>query len=157
LTTEPPPAPPVPPPPPPPRPEPATADDLRAIRRWLLVAGVWALAATAIAVIALVQANNNDESQKIGEQTASQVGRVQRDLNKRLDDIESRLNDLAPSSDIDRLDKRLKKVEDESSKATTKLDKLSGRVDDLETRVDDLETQQGSGTNTDQTNTDTTP
>ncbi len=156
-----PPAPPVPPTPPavppPDRPELATANDLRAVRRWLLVAGVWAVAATAIAVIALVQANNNDESQKVGEETASQVGRVQRDLNKRLDDIESRMNDLAPSSDIDRLDKRLKKVEDETSKATTKLDKLSGRVDDLETRVDDLETQQGSGTNTDQTNTTTTP
>jgi predicted nuclease with TOPRIM domain len=118
---------------------------------------VWAVAATAIAVIALVQANNNDESQKIGARTASQVGRVQRQLTQRLDDIDSRLNDLAPSSDIDRLDKRLKKVEDESSKATTKLDKLSGRVDDLETRVDDLETQQSSGTNTDQTNTNTTP
>ena len=108
-------------------------------------------------MIALVQANNNEESQKIGEETASQVGRVQRDLNKRLDELETRVNDLAPSSDIDRLDKRLKKVEDETSKATAKLNKLSGRVDDLETRVDDLETQQGSGTNTDQTNTNTTP
>jgi septal ring factor EnvC (AmiA/AmiB activator) len=126
------------------------------VRRWLLVAGVWAVAATAIAVIALIQANE-DDSAKIGEQTASQVGKVQRDLTKRLDDLESQLNDLAPSSDISRLDKRLKKVEDDVSKATTKLDKLSGRVDDLEKRVDDLETQQGSGTNTDQTNTTTTP
>ena len=30
-------------------------------------------------------------------------------------------------------------------------------MDDLEKRVDDLETQQSSGTNTDQTNTTTTP
>ena len=126
------------------------------MRRWLLVAGVWAVAATAIAVIALIQANE-DDSAKIGEQTASQVGKVQRELTQRLDDIESQLNDLAPSSDISRLDKRLKKVEDDVSKATTKLDKLSGRVDDLEKRVDDLETQQNSGTNTDQTNTDQTP
>jgi septal ring factor EnvC (AmiA/AmiB activator) len=126
------------------------------VRRWLLVAGVWAVAATAIAVIALIQANEDDTA-KIGEQTASQVGKVQRELTQRLDDIESQLNDLAPSSDISRLDKRLKKVEDDVSKATTKLDKLSGRVDDLEKRVDDLETQQNSGTNTDQTNTDQTP
>jgi septal ring factor EnvC (AmiA/AmiB activator) len=126
------------------------------VRRWLLVAGVWAVAATAIAVIALIQANEDDTA-KIGEQTASQVGKVQRELTQRLDDIESQLNDLAPSSDISRLDKRLKKVEDDVSKATTQLDKLSGRVDDLEKRVDDLETQQNSGTNTDQTNTDQTP
>ena len=113
------------------------------MRRWLLVAGVWAVAATAIAVIALVQANK-DDSAKIGEETASQVGKVQRDLTQRLDDIESQLNDLAPSSDISRLDKRLKKVEDDVSKATTKLDKVSGRVDDLETRVEAIEAVLGN-------------
>jgi hypothetical protein len=153
LTTEP---PAVPPATPPSRPDPATAEDIRGIRRWLLVAGAWAVAATAIAVIALVQANN-DDSEKIGARTASQVGRVQRQLNERLDDIENRLSDLAPSSDVARLDRRLKKAESETSKATEKLDKLGGRVDDLETRVDDLEQQQGSGTNTDQTNTNETP
>jgi septal ring factor EnvC (AmiA/AmiB activator) len=129
---------------------------VRSLRRWLLVAGVWAVAATAIAVIALVQANKDDTA-KIGEQTASQVGRVQKALNNRLDEVESKLADLAPSSDVARLDRRLKKVEEDASKATDKLDKLSGRVDDLETRVDDLESQQGSGTDTYQTNTDETP
>lgn len=142
--------------PPPARPEPATKDDVRALRRWLLVAGVWAVAATAIAVIALVQANK-DDSAKIGEETASQVGKVQRDLNNRLDDIEKQLDDLAPAADVSRLDKRLKKVEDDASKTGTQLEKVSGRVDDLENRVDDLESQQSSGTNTDQTNTDQTP
>ena len=127
------------------------------MRRWLLVAGVWAVAATAIAVIALVQANNNDESQKVGEETASQVGKVQRDLNNRLDDIEKQLDDLAPAADVSRLDKRLKQVEDDASKMGAQLEKVSGRVDDLENRVDDLESQQSSGTNTDQTNTDQTP
>jgi septal ring factor EnvC (AmiA/AmiB activator) len=129
---------------------------VRSRRRWLLVAGVWAVAATAIAVIALVQANKDDTA-KIGEQTASQVGRVQKELDKRLDEVESKLADLAPSSDVARLDKRLKKVEEDATKATDKLDKLGGRVDDLETRVDDLESQQDAGTNTDQTNTDETP
>jgi septal ring factor EnvC (AmiA/AmiB activator) len=147
--------PPAPPPAPPSRPEPATRDDLRSIRRWLLVAGVWAVAATAIAVIALVQANE-DDSAKIGAQTASQVGKVQRDLNQRLDDIEKQLDELAPTSDISRLDKRLKKVEEDTTKATTQLDKLGGRVDDLESRVDDLESQQ-QGAGTDTTETTTTP
>jgi septal ring factor EnvC (AmiA/AmiB activator) len=139
----------------PPKPaEPATKDDIRGLRRWLLVAGVWAVAATAIAVIALIQANDNDETAKIGQQTASQIGKVQRDLTKRLDDIEGRLNDFAPSSDVAKLDNRLKKVENDLSKATTKLDKVSAQVDDLKTKVDDLESQQqGSGTDTDQTNT----
>ena len=153
--SQPPPAPPQPPQPPaaPPRPEPATADDIRSLRRWLLVTGVWAVAATAIAVIALVQANK-DDSAKIGQETASQVGKVQRDLNKRLDEVESRISDLAPSSDVNKLDTRLKKVENDLSKATTKLDKTSAQVDDLKTKVDDLESQQNSGTDT--TPTDTT-
>jgi TolA-binding protein len=147
-------------PPPAARPELATQDDVRSLRRWLLVAGVWAAAATAIAVIALVQANQ-DDSAKVGEETASQIGRVQRDLNNRLDAIEKQLDDFAPASDVSRLDKRLQKVEDQASKTGTQLEKVSGRVDDLEKRVDDLESQQqsagtdGTGTNTDQT--DTTP
>jgi predicted nuclease with TOPRIM domain len=118
----------------------------------VLVAGVWAVAATAIAVIALVQANK-DDSAKIGQETASQVGKVQRDLNKRLDEVESRISDLAPSSDVNKLDTRLKKVENDLSKATTKLDKTSAQVDDLKTKVDDLESQQNSGTDTTQTDT----
>jgi septal ring factor EnvC (AmiA/AmiB activator) len=153
--SQPPPAPP-PPAPPPPAPLPATKDDLRGLRRWLLVAGVWAVAATAIAVIALIQANK-DDSTKIGEQTASQVGRVQRELNKRLDDVENRLNGFAPSTDVAKLDRRLKKVEDDLSKATTKLDKVGAQVDDLKTKVDDLESQQNSNTNTDQTDTTQSP
>jgi septal ring factor EnvC (AmiA/AmiB activator) len=146
--------PPAPPPAPPPRAEPATKDDLRGIRRWLLVAGVWAVAATAIAVIALVKANDNGDTAKIGKQTAAQIGQVQKDLNKRLDEVEGRLNDFAPSSDVAKLDQRLKKVENELSKTTSKLDKVSAQVDDLKTKVDDLESQQqSSGTDTTQTNT----
>ena len=161
MTPEPPAAPPVPPaaappPAPPPRVEAATADEVRALRRWLLVAGAWAVAATAIAVIALIQANK-DDSAKIGARTASQVGHVQRQLSGRLDDIENRLDGLAPRGDVTRLDRRLKKAEDDTTKATAKLDKLSGRVDDLENRVDDVESQQSSQTDTTQTNTDETP
>jgi septal ring factor EnvC (AmiA/AmiB activator) len=141
-----------PPPASPPVEPPPTRDEIRALRRWLLVAGVWAVAATAIAVIALIQANKDDTS-KIGQQTASQVGRVQRELNKRLDDVENRLNDFAPSTDVAKLDRRLQKVEDDLSKATTKLDKASAQVDDLKTNVDDLESQQSSGTDTTETNT----
>ena len=35
----------------------ATVGDLRSLRRWLLVTAVWAVAATALGVIALIQAN----------------------------------------------------------------------------------------------------
>jgi septal ring factor EnvC (AmiA/AmiB activator) len=123
------------------RPEPATTEDVRSLRRWLLVAGVWAAAATAIAVIALVTANQ-DESEEIGARTASQIGRVQRELNDRLDQIEQRLDELAPAEDVTRLDNRLKQVEQAASRTSGRLDTLGEDVDDLQSRVDELQQAQ---------------
>jgi hypothetical protein len=138
---------------PPDRPQPATQDDIRSLRRWLLVAGVWAAAATAIAVIALIQATQ-DDSEEIGAKTASQIGRVQRDLNERLDGIEQQLGDLAPAEDVTRLDNRLKKVEDAASKTNDRLGTLADDVDDLTTRVEELE-QQAETTPAPEADTDT--
>lgn len=57
----------------------ATVDDLRSLRRWVLVASVWAVAATAIAVIALVVANRFDEEEQ-NARTAGQITQVQKQL-----------------------------------------------------------------------------
>jgi TolA-binding protein len=118
---------------------PATLADIRSLRRWLAVAAVWAVAATALAVIALLEANKNDN----GDQTraAGELGRVQRQLNSRIDGLESRIADLPTSDDVSKLDGRLKSVEDKVDKNTTATDRLSSRVDDLEGRVDDLESR----------------
>ena len=118
---------------------PATLADIRSLRRWLAVAAVWAVAATALAVIALLEANKDDN----GDQTraAGELGRVQRQLNSRMDDLEARIGDLPTSDDVSKLDGRLKSVENSVDKSTTATDKLSGRVDDLEGRVDDLESR----------------
>jgi septal ring factor EnvC (AmiA/AmiB activator) len=138
---------------PPDRPAPATTDDVRALRRWLLVAGVWAAAATAIAVIALVTANQ-DDSEEIGARTASQIGRVQRTLTERLDQIEQRLDELAPAEDVARLDNRLKKVEQTASRTSERVDAIGDDVDDLQSRVEDLEQQAETSPEAD-TDTDT--
>jgi hypothetical protein len=141
---------------PPGRPEPATTDDLRGLRRWLLVAGVWAVAATAIAVIALITANR-DNTAKQDARTSGQIGRVQRDLTNRIDKLEGRLGNLAPAADVAKLDTRLKKVEQTASKTSNRLDALNKDVNTLQTRVDALEKQASSPTNTDTTGTTTTP
>ena len=118
---------------------PATLADIRSLRRWLAVAAVWAVAAAALAVIALLEANKDDN----GDQTraAGELGRVQRQLNSRIDDLEARIADLPTSDDVSKLDGRLKGVEDKVDKNTTATDRLSGRVDDMEGRVDDLESR----------------
>ena len=128
----------------------ATVGDLRSLRRWVLVAGVWAVAATALGVIALIQANKEDDSGRT--QTAADLARVQKDLNSRLDDLESRVDDLPTSDDLTKLDGRIQDVEKKADATSSDLDKLNGRIDDLEQRVDDLE-----ASNESQTNTTTTP
>jgi methyl-accepting chemotaxis protein len=135
--------------PPPPRPgdvapyveddRPATLADIRSLRRWLAVAGIWAVAATALAVIALIEANKDDTSNQT--KAAGELGRVQKQLNSRLDDLESRIDDLPTSDDVSKLDGRLKSVEDRADKSAAAADRLSGRVDELSSKVDDLESR----------------
>jgi polyhydroxyalkanoate synthesis regulator phasin len=129
---------------------PATLGDIRGLRRWLVVTAVWAVAATALGVIALIEANKDDEAGRT--QSAADIARVQKDLNGRIDDLESRVDDLPTSDDVSKLDGRIKDLENKADRSSSDLDKLNGRVGDLEQRVDDLE--QSSQT---QTNTTTTP
>ena len=131
---------------------PATVGDLRSLRRWLIVAAVWAVAATALGVIALIQANDAKNNTEGRTQSAADLARVQRDLAGRIDDLKSQVDGLPTSDDLQKLDGRIKDVEKKADGTGSDIDKLNGRVDDLEQRVDDLE--QSSQT---QTNTTTTP
>jgi TolA-binding protein len=135
-------------------PRPATVEEVRAIRRWLLVTGVWAVAATAIAAIALVVANRFDE-EELNTRTARQIRAVQARLEDRIEDLESRIDQLPTSDDVSDLDNRLSEVEDRTGTATDRLKSLSGRLDGLEERVETLE--QAEETSTTQTETDTNP
>ncbi len=87
----------------------ATLGELRSTRRWLAVAAVWAVAATALAVIALLEANQEDDTART--QAAGELGRVQRGLNERIDELESRIDELATSEDVSNLDDRLGELE----------------------------------------------
>ena len=116
---------------------PASVGQLKTLRRWLIVAGVWSVAATAIAVFALIQADEADET--AGEQAAGELGRVQRQLDQRIDGLESQIEELPTSEDLARLDDRLAEVEDGASQTSAQLDRLGGRIDDLEQQVQELE------------------
>jgi septal ring factor EnvC (AmiA/AmiB activator) len=126
---------------------PATLGELRSTRRWLAVAAVWAVAATALAVIALLEANQEEDTART--QAAGELGRVQRGLNERIDELESRIDELASSEDVSNLDDRLGELESRVDQIQSGNERLSGRVDDLETRVEELEQsseQQGTET-----------
>jgi TolA-binding protein len=131
---------------------PATVGQVKSLRRWLIVAGVWAVAATALAVFALIQANQEDEEGR--EQAAGELGRVQRQLDNRIDGLEQRIEGLPSSDDISNLEDRLGQVEDDASQATQSAERLGNRLDDLEGRVDQLEqevAEGGTGTQTETT------
>jgi septal ring factor EnvC (AmiA/AmiB activator) len=129
---------------------PATLADIRGLRRWLVVTAVWAAAATALGVIALIQANKEDTSGQT--QSAADLARVQRDLAGRIDDLRSQVDALPTSDDVSKLDNRIKDVEKKADSTGSDIDKLNGRVDGLKKRVDDVEQAQET-----QTNTTTTP
>ena len=128
-------------------PPPATIDEVRTLRRWLLVTGVWAVAATAIAAIALVVANRFDE-EELNTRTARQVREVQGRLGDRIGDLESRISELPTSDDVSDLDNRLSEVEDRTGTATDRLQSMSGRLDDIEQRVETLEQAEETTTQT---------
>ena len=107
---------------------PATLADIRSLRRWLAVAAVWAVAATALGVIALLEANKDDSADQTQGRRRARARPAQ--LNSRIDDLESRIDELPTSDDVSKLDGRLKAVEDDADKSQAAADKLSGRVDD---------------------------
>ena len=134
---------------------PATVEDVRASRRWTVVALAWAVAASAIAVLALIQAgkddNSNTNTQTQTTQTVSpkDLEDFQKQVNDRLDAFSRRLNDTASAADLQKLDKRLAQVEDDVSqlqadtgKTSDSVTQLQADVKDLQQRVDDLENQQ---------------
>jgi hypothetical protein len=128
---------------------PARVGDLRSLRRWLLVAAVWATAATAIAVFALIAADDaRDDNSQTGREsarTAGQIGAAQRRLNRRLDEIEARLDELPSAESVSDLDSRLGRVETASGETGDQIDELTDSVDDLKTRVQAVEESPPNG------------
>jgi len=142
---------------------PATVEDVRGSRRWTWVALAWAIAASAIAVIALIQATNDDSNDTRTTTTSQavtpqQFTESQKQVNDRLDAFSRRLSDTASDSDLQKLDKRLGSVEDDvsqagddNSKRDEAITQLQSDMKDLQQRVDDLEQQQAQQDNSDTT------
>ena len=147
---------------------PATVEDVRATRRWTWVAFAWAIAASAIAVIALIQASNDKSNDNNAPATTQpsvlpQLRSFESQTNQRLDAFSRRLSDRAAQADLLKLQKQLKQDEDATSKAqtaetkqTNAITQLQADVKDLQKRVSDLENQQqNQGQNQNQTGTGT--
>jgi len=120
---------------------PVTRDDLRALRRWILVAGVWAVAATAVALIALLDTSGDDAERTAtgAASSAAEVRQAQDRLDKRLDELDGRLADLPQADDVSNLQTRLSKIEGDAKKASTDAGNADDKLTDLEDRVKAIE------------------
>jgi phage shock protein A len=110
------------------------------------VALVWAVAASAIAVIALINPNNKTSDNTATQTTpdvTQQLAKLQQDTNARLDAFSRRLNDKAAQADVASLDKRLTKVEDDAAQAKSDAAKQAAAVKQLQTDVKDLQQRVG--------------
>jgi septal ring factor EnvC (AmiA/AmiB activator) len=117
---------------------------VRSLRRWLVVAGVWAVAASAIAIIALL--NSNEEEQRDpGVARVGQLNRFRDDLNERIDEVEKRVDELPTSDDVRKLERRVQQAERRASGAQDDAGGVREDVDDLQQRVEELESQQDTG------------
>jgi Protein of unknown function (DUF2730) len=130
---------------------PATVGDLKRLRLWLIVAGVWAAAATAIAVIALLD-NSGDEERTSAAEVSTRVTRLEKELKDELDQVKSQIEGLPGADDLSKVDRRLKEVEDDASAAARDAKSADEKTGDLEERLSELERADGG-----QDTTPTTP
>ena len=126
---------------------PATVGDLKRLRLWLIVAGVWAAAATAIAVIALLE-SGDEEGQTSAAEVSTRVTRLEGNLKDELEQVKSQIEELPGSDDLSKIEDRLKEVEDDASRAARGARSADEKTGDLDERISELEDAGGQGTNT---------
>ncbi len=119
---------------------PATRDELRTLRRWVVVAGVWAVAATVVALIALLD-DSGRAAERRANQTGERIAAAESRLDRRIATLDSRLRRLPTSAQVAALRSQV-------TEARRSADGASGKLSTLEDRVTALE-EGDSGTGTD--------
>jgi hypothetical protein len=111
--------------------EPVTQHDLRTLRRWVVVAGVWAVAATAVALIALL-----DDSGRAAERRANETGKriaaSEQRTEARLARLERRLAATPTTAQVQQLRTQVGQAQRAASGASSSATSLERRVDALE-------------------------
>ena len=113
------------------RDSPVTHDDLRLLRRWVVVAGVWAVAATAVALIALLDDSGRDAERR-ANQTGERVARREQAVDRRIASLDARLRALPSSGEVARLRTQVAAAQQSASGARSATSALERRVDALE-------------------------
>jgi hypothetical protein len=111
--------------------EPVTRGEVRMLRRWVVVAAVWAVAATVVALVALL-----DDSGRAAERRSNETGRrvalSEARVDARLDRVESRLRLLPSSAEVEGLRQQADQARRAAAGDRTDLTALEKRVSALE-------------------------
>lgn len=126
--------------------QPATRGELQTLRRWLIVAGVWAVAATAVGVLAFLEARDA-KSESSSRATQADIDRLNDKLTKEIDELRTQIDGLPTQSQVSQLQTRIRNAQrdakaatDDATKATDDIKSLRTRVTDLESDVNSLQT-----------------
>lgn len=133
--------------------DPVHPDRLRTLRRWMAVLSIWALAATAIAVLAFVEARDaKSEQDSARSATRADIERVQQRLRTDVDQLRADVDRLPTQAEVNQLQTRLRRVQrdataaaNDASTASTDADDLATQLEALESQVDSLETTANDG------------
>ncbi len=129
-------------------------DQLRTLRRWLIVAGVWAVAASAIAAIALVTANDaKDKAEVDGTSSSAELKRADQRLAQRIEKLEESTRNLPTNAAVDALKADIAALEKQVGQSKEDAKAAAEKASDLEDRVQALE----DASDTPDTDTTTTP
>jgi hypothetical protein len=117
---------------------------VRWLGRWLVVVALWAAAASAVAILALIDARNQESAKgSEAKRLDSEITGLRQDLVTRTGRLQTQLSTVPNSKDVARLEKRLVKVENDVAKVSAASRKTSSKVTALEGRVKTLESKSG--------------
>ncbi len=115
---------------------PLIVEDFRSVRRWLVILGVLAVVASAVAVYALVQGGESADEQRVDQ------------LERRLDDAQQRLRRTSEESEVERLERsdRRQAEQNDIRRLTGQLERIDRRLRGVERdTVDALDTSASVG------------
>jgi hypothetical protein len=127
----------------------ATRAELRSLRRWLAAAGLWAVAATVIAVLAFLTASDND-AKRIADSSILSPS-AQRRLIGEVNRLQARLANVPPRSQVTSVGRQLQQLGRVANRQDVQLVSVGAQLRALRKRVDALERAAG------QQSTTTTP
>ena len=120
-------------------------EDFRSVRRWLVLLGVLAVAASAVALYSILRSEQSADSDRVDllEQRLDDADRQLRGASEESDvrRLERRVRRAGEETDVQRLDRRLRRVErdvvdalDTSADAGRALRRVQSQIDSLKRR-----------------------